>query len=59
MEGETVLMEISTLLTNVGTVMTTVFTVISDNPLLSTVVGIGLVGAGAGLFGKLKRSARW
>lgn len=56
-EGE-VIMTVSSMLTDVGTIVSTVVTTISGNPVLSAFLGLGLVGAGASLFKRIKKASR-
>ncbi len=56
-EGE-VVMTVASMLTDVGTIVSTVVTTISGNAVLSAFLGLGLVGAGASLFKRIKKASR-
>lgn len=51
-------MTVETVVTDVATLLNTAVTAISGNPVLAAFLGLGLIGAAAGLFAKLKRSSR-
>lgn len=51
-------MTLDTLLSGVTTVLTSTISAMGDNVVTAVLLGIGIVGAGATLFHKLKRSAR-
>ena len=55
---ETTAMTVSEALADVGTCVSTVITTIGDNSILMAFLGLGLVSAAAGVFFKLKRSAK-
>ena len=50
-------MTVSGMLTDVGTLLNEVVTVIAGNPVMSAFLGIALVGAGAKLFKRIRKSA--
>lgn len=54
MEG----LSISSVLEGVSTVITTVVDCVSSNPVTLVFIGMGVVGAGIGLFRKLMRAGR-
>lgn len=49
---------ISTMIADCGTLVTEVVNCISENSVLTTIMGCGLVGAGARLFRKLARTSK-
>lgn len=49
-------MTVSGMLTDVGTLLNEVVTVIAGNPVMSAFLGIALVGAGAKLFKRIRKS---
>lgn len=51
-------MAVADILADVGSVVTTVVTTLAGNPLLAAFLGLGLVGAGAYTFRKLRGSAK-
>lgn len=51
-------MTVETIVADVATLLNTAVTAISGNAVLAAFLGLGLVGAAAGLFAKLKRSSR-
>ena len=57
MEGELV-MTLESLLGGVTTVLTSTVNAMGDNTVTAVLLGMGIVGAGAGLFHKLKKSAK-
>lgn len=56
--GSTLVMTVETIVADVSTLLNTAVTAISGNAVLAAFLGLGLVGAAAGLFAKLKRSSR-
>ncbi|MEE1124866.1 MAG: hypothetical protein U0L18_02875 [Acutalibacteraceae bacterium] len=58
MEGGSIAMTVETIVADVSTLLNTAVTAINGNAVLAAFLGLGLVGAAAGLFAKLKRSAR-
>lgn len=58
MEGETIAMTVENVTASVANLLETAVSAIGGNPILATFLGLSLVGAAAGLFAKLKRSAR-
>lgn len=50
-------MTVSGMLTDVGTLLNEVVTVIAGNPVMSAFLGISLLGAGAKLFKRIRKSA--
>lgn len=50
-------MTVSGMLTDVGTLLNEVVTVIAGNPVMSAFLGIALLGAGAKLFKRIRKSA--
>lgn len=57
MEGE-LAMTLDTLLSGVTTVLSTTISAMGDNIVTAVLLGMGIVGAGAGLFHKLKKSSK-
>lgn len=57
MEGE-LAMTLETLLSGVTTVLTTTVSTMGDNVVTAVLLGMGIVGAGASLFYKLKKSSK-
>ncbi len=57
MEGE-LAMTLDTLLSGVTTVLSTTVSAMGDNIVTAVLLGMGIVGAGAGLFHKLKKSSK-
>lgn len=51
-------MEVSNIISDVASLVTQVVTIISGNAVLSAFLGVGLIGAGASLFRKIKRSSK-
>lgn len=57
MEGE-VVMTVANVLADVGTVVSSVITSITGNGVLTAFLGLGLLGAGATAFRRIKRAVR-
>ena len=57
MEGE-IVMTLESLLNGVTTVLSSTISAMGDNIVTAVLLGMGIVGAGAGLFHKLKKSAK-
>lgn len=51
-------MTLEALLAGVTTVLTTTLSAMGDNVVTATLLGMGIVGSGAGLFYKMKKSSK-
>lgn len=58
MEGEATGMTVQAVLDGVSTVITTVVDCVTGNPVTLVFIGMGVVGAGVGLFRKLMRAGK-
>ena len=57
MGGGTIIMTVESVISNVSVVLSAAITAMGENPIIATFLGICLVGAGAGLFARLRHSA--